>query len=173
MQVLEFGKALLFVAILLTGAIFGLSLLGIILKDRRFIVSARVGFYGLLILVGGSSACLVHGFITGEYNNTYIFRYSERALGTPFKVAGLWAGLDGSMLFWSLILCIYSAGTALQHRWSSRHPSGRRMDFCRRESEPGCRERRSPSRQRGPASICASRISGRQWLRHSRTGWGA
>ncbi len=128
MQVLEFGRQLLFLAAALTGVIAGLAALGIVLKDRRLVVGARVGFYALFLLVAASSACLVHGFIAGEYNNQYIFRYSERALGTPFKIAGLWAGLDGSMLFWTLILCAYAAVAALQHRWSARHPVGRRLE---------------------------------------------
>jgi cytochrome c-type biogenesis protein CcmF len=128
MQVLAFGKELLFLAVCLTGLIFVLSVAGVCLRDRRFVVSARVGIYALLILVGGSAACLVHGFLTGQYNNEYIWGYSERALGTPFKVAGLWAGLDGSMLFWTLILCVYAAACAFQHRWSSRHPVGRRLE---------------------------------------------
>lgn len=128
MQVLEFGRQLLLLAVLVNIGIFVLALAGIWRKDRRLVVSARTGFYALLVLIGGSAGCLIHGFISGEYNNEYIYRYSELALGTPFKFAGLWAGLSGSILFWTFILCIYSSIAALQHRWSSRHPAGRRVE---------------------------------------------
>ncbi len=128
MEVLEFGRQLLWLAVCLTATIFLLSLYGILRKDRRFVIAARIGFYGLLVLVASSSVCLIHGFLTGQYNNEYIYGYSERSLGTPYKIAGLWAGPNGSLLFWTLILCVYSAVAALQHRWSSRHPVGRRLE---------------------------------------------
>lgn len=128
MEVLEFGRHLLFLAVCLTVVIFFLSLLGVLIRDRRPVVAARTGFYVLLALVGASSGCLIYGFLSGQYNIEYIYRYSERSLGTPFKFAGLWAGLDGSILFWTLILCGFSALAALQHRWSSRHPVGRRIE---------------------------------------------
>jgi cytochrome c-type biogenesis protein CcmF len=128
MQVLDLGRHLLLVAVFVNLAIVALALAGIALKDRRFVVSARMGFYALLVLIGGSAGCLIHGFVTGQYNNEYIYQYSERVLATPFKFTGLWAGLSGSILFWTLILSIYSAVAALQHRWSSRHPVGRRVE---------------------------------------------
>jgi len=110
MQILEFGRHLLFLATCLSVGIVALSTLGLVTRRRRFVVSARTGFYGLFLLVAASSGCLINGFITGQYDNTYIFRYSELSLGTPFKVAGLWAGLDGSMLFYTAIVMAIGAG---------------------------------------------------------------
>jgi len=128
MEVLTFGRQLLGLASALTAAIFLLSLLGIARQNRRFVVSARVGFYALFALVAGSAMCLVYAFVVGHYDNEYVYNYSERLLPLGFKIAGLWAGLDGSLLFWTLLVCAWSAGAALQHRWSSRHPTGRRLE---------------------------------------------
>ncbi len=128
MDVLEFGRELLFLAVCLTVVIFFLAVIGVLLKDRRYVVASRTGFYALLVLIGASSGCLIYGFMTGKYNIEYIYRYSERSLGGPFKFAGLWAGLDGSILFWTLLLCGFSAIAAFQNRWSARHPVGRRIE---------------------------------------------
>jgi cytochrome c-type biogenesis protein CcmF len=128
MEVLAFGRSLLVLAAILCGGIALLSLLGLLLRDRRLVASARTGFYALLVLIAGSSACLVYGFVAGAYNNEYIFNYSEREIPTGFKVAGLWAGLQGSLLFWTLVLAAVSAAVAFQHRFSSRHPTGRRLE---------------------------------------------
>ena len=128
MEVLDLGRNLLLASVFLTGLIFVLSLLGIVLQKRRFVVGARAGFYALLILVGGSALCLVQGFVSGTYDCEYIYNYSERMNPTGFKIAGLWAGLDGSLLFWTLLVCVFSAAVAFQHRWSSRHPTGRRLE---------------------------------------------
>ena len=128
MEVLDFGHKLLIVAACVTGAIFLCSLAGILLRERRLVLSARAGFYALFVVLAGAAACLCYGFVSGEYNNEYIYNYSERHLPTFFKVAGLWAGLDGSLLFWTLVLSAYCVFVALQHHWSARHPLGRRME---------------------------------------------
>jgi cytochrome c-type biogenesis protein CcmF len=128
MEVLEFGYSLLWVAAGITAAIVLLAVTGLVLRSRRWVVAARVGFYLLFVVVAGASACLVHGIVAGVYNNDYIFSYSERELEPFFKFAGLWAGLDGSLLFWTLVLAAVSAAAALQHHWSARHPTGRRVE---------------------------------------------
>ena len=128
MDVLNFGYSLLWVTAILLAVIAGLCLAGIQARDRRYIKSARVGFYINFLLILAASGTLVWGFIAGCYNNEYIWGYSDKDLPFFFKFAGLWAGLDGSLLFWTLILAGVSALAALQHRWSSLHPSGRRME---------------------------------------------
>ena len=95
MAVLEFGHRLLFVGMLVTALVLVLSVASLILKERRLVRAARCGFYTLFVIIGFSGACLAHGFITGQYNNDYIFNYSEKFLPVFFKAAGLWSGLDG------------------------------------------------------------------------------
>jgi cytochrome c-type biogenesis protein CcmF len=128
MEVLEFGRGLLLVAACVTAAVFLSALLALLLKDRRFVLAARRGLYAVFLLTAGAAGALVYGFLAGEYNNEYIYNYSERGLPAFFKFAGLWAGLDGSLLFWTLLLAGYSAAAAFQHRSSARHPTGRRME---------------------------------------------
>ena len=128
MEVLEFGHRLLIVAAVLTGLTGLFSIGSLMLHDRRWVIAARNGFYVLFGVLLCSAGCLVYGFVTGQYNNEYIYNYSERQLPTFYKIAGLWAGLDGSLLFWTLVLSAFAAGAALQHRWSARHPTGRRME---------------------------------------------
>ncbi len=125
---LDAGRQLLTGAVLLSGAVVLLPIVAALLKDRRLVLAARAGLYGVFFLVAGASACLVTGFITGQYDNEYVYNYSEKALRLPYKIAGLWAGLRGSLLFWSLILAGYSAAAAFQHHWSARHPVGRRLE---------------------------------------------
>ncbi len=128
MEVLEFGRSLLLLAAIVTIGIFVLALLGIVLKDRRFVLAARTGLYAACLTVVASATCLVIGFVTGLYNNDYIYNYSERDLPVAFKFAGLWAGLDGSLLFWTMLLSFFCALVGLQHRRSSLHPTGRRLE---------------------------------------------
>ncbi|MEM7236175.1 MAG: hypothetical protein AAF517_28685, partial [Planctomycetota bacterium] len=128
MDVLEFGYYLLWIAVSACGMTALLSLVGVGLKDRRYVVAARSGFYIQFALLLGVSACLVYGFVSGAYNNEYIFSHSERGLFFGYKLAGLWAGLEGSLIFWTVVLSALCAIAALQHRWSARHPAGRRIE---------------------------------------------
>ena len=128
MDILQFGQALLWIAAGVLGLLCVTCLIGVAAKSRRFVRATRYGLYAVFVLVLGASSCLVTGFLTGHYNNEYIFNYSEKELDPFFKLAGLWAGLDGSLLFWTVVLAGATAVCALQHEWTSRHPSGRRME---------------------------------------------
>lgn len=128
MEVLELGRALLLLATVLTGLIFLLSLFGIALKDRRWVLAARAGFYALLVVVSGSTLTLIYAFVAGIYDCDYVFNYSEKLLPVGFKIAGLWGGLKGSLLFWTFLTALFSAALAFQHRYSSAHPTGRRLE---------------------------------------------
>ena len=128
MDVLAFGRQLLILGTCLTGMIFVLSLAGILRKDRRFVTSARVGLYALFMVVGGSALSLVYGFVAGIYDCTYVYDYSEKLLPLSYKIAGLWGGLNGSLLFWTFLVAVFAALVGFQHRYSSRHPTGRRLE---------------------------------------------
>jgi len=108
-------------------AIVLLCVTGIALRDRRFVRAARRGMYGMPVLLFVASAGLVHGFVAGVYDLKYIFEYSERAQTLPFKIAGLWAGLDGSLLFWALLVSIY-AGLAARTGRRETPPARVRME---------------------------------------------
>lgn len=44
-----------------------------------------------------------------EFTNVYIYSHSNRALDDIFKLTALWAGSQGSLLWWTLILVVYGA----------------------------------------------------------------
>src|SRR5262245_29593936 len=128
MEVLTLGRNLLFLAALLTGLVFLLALAGVLCRGRRLVLGARAGLYAVFAVIAGSAGCLLHGFLSGAYNCEYVFNHSERMLPFFFNLAGLWAGLEGSLLFWTLLVALFGALVALQHHWSGRHPTGRRLE---------------------------------------------
>src|SRR4030095_12190006 len=114
MEVLDLGRQLLLLGTILCVAVFAASLAAVFLRSRRLVITARTGIFVLLVFVGGATACLSYGFVAGLYNNDYVYSYSERYLPLGFKLAGVWAGLDGSLLFWTFLLCLLSAIAAFQ-----------------------------------------------------------
>ena len=63
---------------------------------------------------------LVTLFLKNDFRFEYVATYSNRALPIPYKIAALWAGNDGSLLFWSWLLLAFSAIVVLQNRNKNR-----------------------------------------------------
>ena len=56
----------------------------------------------------------------GHYEYQYVWGYSSRELETYFKVTGLWAGQRGSLVFWVLLLALFSSIAVFQNRRRNR-----------------------------------------------------
>ena len=57
-------------------------------------------------LVSISSLMIIYLFATDAFEVSYIAQYSSRDLPFIYKLTGIWAGLDGSLLFWAWLLAI-------------------------------------------------------------------
>ena len=71
----------------------------------------------LLVLV---SAGIIAAFLGDRYEYYYVVNYSNRELDTYFKVAGLWAGQRGSLVFWTLLLSVFSSIAVFVNRRRNR-----------------------------------------------------
>lgn len=128
MDVMQLGHNLLVLAGILSVGILAFSSIGLIRRSGRFVEMARVGFYLLFVVIAATTGCLVYGFTAGVYNVQSVYNHSEQFLPLSFKVACLWAGLDGSLLFWTFLLCGLSAIAAYQHRPAAASAAGRRLE---------------------------------------------
>ena len=73
------------------------------------VLSAERSVYAVFFLVVLASAGLIAAFLGDRYEYWYVYNYSNQALDPFFKVAGLWAGQRGSLVFWALNLGFFSA----------------------------------------------------------------
>ena len=73
-----------------------------------------IGLIALFIAV--SSAALVIAFLTNDFRFAPVAAYSERALPLGYKLAAFWAGQEGSLLLWALMLGGLCAGAAVHFR---------------------------------------------------------
>jgi cytochrome c-type biogenesis protein CcmF len=64
---------------------------------------------------------LIWAALNNDYSLAYILHHTNRALPTPYKLAALWSGQEGSLLFWSWLL----AGYGFVLRW--RHKVDRQL----------------------------------------------
>ncbi|HEY6129582.1 MAG TPA: heme lyase CcmF/NrfE family subunit [Candidatus Acidoferrum sp.] len=88
----------------------------IITRHPLLIKSARQAGIAVCALIFTATFSLVYLFFTDNYSVAYVVSHSNRDLSTFFKVAALWSGQEGSLLFWSFLLAIYVISVLLTYR---------------------------------------------------------
>jgi cytochrome c-type biogenesis protein CcmF len=85
-------------------------------RNTKLIASSYHAVYAVAVLVGAAAILLWYGLLTDAFELTYVWNHSERALPAFYKFSALWGGQSGSLLFWCLIISIYSAIVAVANR---------------------------------------------------------
>src|SRR3954465_13727039 len=78
--------------------------------------TARRAGIAIFIAVTAAALVLLQAAITNDFSVAYILHHSNRALPLPYKVAALWSGQEGSLLFWAWLLSSYGLVLRLRHK---------------------------------------------------------
>ena len=105
------GPAALLVALTGAGATVVLSLRG------RSVAAGRalgLTFFGLCVAL----VLLATALVTVDGSFTYVADHTSRATPWPYRLAGLWGGMAGSLLLWTWMAAVWAmaAGRALRRR---------------------------------------------------------
>src|SRR5499433_742189 len=87
--------------------------------DRLAETARRAGI-ATLVAVAGAAVALVTSALNNDFSVAYILHHINRALPTPYKLAALWSGQEGSLLFWSWLLASYGFVLRLRHQVDRR-----------------------------------------------------
>ncbi|GBC93842.1 Cytochrome c-type biogenesis protein CcmF [bacterium HR15] len=68
---------------------------------------ARRMFALAFLMILATEGVLQYALITGRYDLQYVFNFSERSLPLWYKIAGAWAGQEGSFLLWAIWTGVY------------------------------------------------------------------
>ncbi len=109
--------AVLFAASLLTVAF---AALGAYRNSERLIEASVQGIYAIAGLSSFASALIIYAFVADDFSIQYVQHTSDSAMPLFFKITAFWGGLDGSLLFWVLLLALFSAMAVRANRY--RHP---------------------------------------------------
>ncbi len=71
--------------------------------------SAKRTPYAILLVVGVASVCLLVALLRHDFNVQYVYAYTSRNLPTPYLISAFYGGQSGSLLFWALLLSVFSA----------------------------------------------------------------
>jgi cytochrome c-type biogenesis protein CcmF len=90
------------------------------LRSMRVLKSAEhstLAFFATITLAIGSLEYLI---LTNDFHSAYVAEHSNLALPLYYKIPVLWAGQEGSLLFWTWLLSMYGALAVLLNRRKNR-----------------------------------------------------
>jgi cytochrome c-type biogenesis protein CcmF len=111
--------ALMAILVFAAYAVLG-SLVGVWKKSARLTESAERALLACTALSTTACFSLVALLLRSDFRFEYVASYSNRDLPFAYKVASLWAGNDGSLLFWAWLLLLFSGITVLTNRTKNR-----------------------------------------------------
>ena len=116
----ELGRAALVATLLL--ALYALVAGVVAARTRRRTLAASAR-NALMLTVGTTlvaTAVLLLAFARNDYSFVYVWELTSDQLPTAYTLAALWGGQEGSLLFWLLLLTLYSAAALHVGRRSTR-----------------------------------------------------
>ena len=117
------GSFCLLFALALAGYVLIVGIISAVRKDAvgfRLAETARRAGMVVFVAVTAAALALVWAAMTDDFRLAYILHHSNRALPTPYKIAALWSGQEGSLLFWSWLLACYGFVLRLRHKVDRR-----------------------------------------------------
>jgi cytochrome c-type biogenesis protein CcmF len=115
-----FGSFALILAFLVAVYAFAAGIAGVMTRRPLLTRSARHAGMAVFGLVTLAAASLEYFFFTDNFSMAYVAAHSNRALSAFYKFAALWAGQEGSLLFWSWLLSTYVFLALVVNR--NKHP---------------------------------------------------
>lgn len=99
-------------------AIYSILALSIGLKTRRreLVKSGQRAVYAYFVFVTFAVVSLLYLLATSNFRIEYVASVSNQAMPFYYKLAALWGGQEGSLLFWTWIIAIYAAVVVFRHR---------------------------------------------------------
>jgi len=82
---------------------------GVRRRDAALVRSARSAAYTNFALMAVANLAMVYGLVTHDFSIDYVAQVGSRATPLYFTIISLWSSLEGSILFWGLVLSFYTA----------------------------------------------------------------
>ncbi len=90
------------------------------LGSSRAVRSAERTTLAFVVMITLAVIALEFLILTDDFHNAYVAAHSNRDLPIYYKVAVLWGGQGGSLLFWTWLLSLYSGLAILLNRRKNR-----------------------------------------------------
>ena len=77
--------------------------------ERRLERSGLYASYASTALVAFSSAVMFFLLLSNDYSVKYVQMHSDASMPWVYKLTSFWGGLDGSIMWWALLLCGFAS----------------------------------------------------------------
>ena len=96
------------------------SVFGAQRRRADWVASAEHAAYATFGLVAIVTAVMLDALIRHDFSIEYVASYSSTTLPLRYRITALWGGMEGSLVFWVLILTSFSALALWQNRDRNR-----------------------------------------------------
>ena len=111
---LVLGRAALALSLVFSLGSVAFLVLGVRQRSRELIRNGYVAVYLFFLAVVVACGSLLAAFLSKDFSFRYVADNSEESLGVFYRIAGFWAGKEGSFLFWLGLLALVTAVIALR-----------------------------------------------------------
>src|SRR3979490_605994 len=111
-----FGTFALLLGFICAVYAFGGGIAAIFTRHPLLIKSTRQAGMATCALIFLATFSLEYLFFSDNFANAYVVAHSNRTLSAFYKVAALWSGQEGSLLFWSFLLAVYVFSALIAYR---------------------------------------------------------
>ncbi|PAU89136.1 heme lyase NrfEFG subunit NrfE [Pseudomonas sp. WN033] len=112
----ELGQVALIIALALALLQSTLPLYGAWRGDALTMSFAQPAAVGQFVFILLAYICLTHAFMVHDFSVTYVALNSNSALPWYYRFSAVWAGHEGSLLLWALILASWTFAVAIFSR---------------------------------------------------------
>jgi len=109
MTISTLGTIAILVLFVMTVVTVALALLGALRHSERLIEGAVQGMHGIFGVALFASMLLEYAFLAGDYTIQYVQQNGHPEMPVFYKLTAFWGSLDGSLLFWVLLLSLFSS----------------------------------------------------------------
>ncbi|MDB4971473.1 MAG: ccmF [Myxococcales bacterium] len=103
------GDAGLLMALVASAYVIGAAVAGARRKNQRLVRSAIYASYAATGLIAFASAVMWFAILSNDYTIKYVQRHSDASMPWFYKFTAFWGGLDGSILWWVLLLAVFAS----------------------------------------------------------------
>lgn len=109
----ELGHFSLIIGVAFAFLLVSVPLIGVARKDQYLVRYAWPLTYGMFFFIALSVVSLGYSFAVDDFSVAYVAHHSNSQLPIFFKIAAVWGGHEGSLLFWVFALSTWAASVAL------------------------------------------------------------
>jgi cytochrome c-type biogenesis protein CcmF len=115
----ELGAITLTLALVFTLYALAASALGARLRRKALVESGRRAALVVAAFLLIASGSLIASFLIHDFGSRYVAEHSSLAMPWYYSLSAFYGGQEGSLLYWSTMLSVFSAIAALLHRRAS------------------------------------------------------